>query len=327
VAASQAHRHGRSSHRCSSRLGVTMTTTRLDWVRKHSLLTYVLLAFAFSWGVEIPLALRAQGLIKAPIPFSTHYLAAYGPMLSAILVTCITEGSSGLRELLGRMLKWRINPAWALVAFAPLGLYALTVLVLWLLQGQWPDLRLMGQIEFLPNLGPSALLFWTLTFGIGEETGWRGYALPRLQSGRSALSATIILWAIWALWHLPMFFHLYDVAIVAGFLLGLLAGAITFTWLYNSTGGSILMVALWHGAFNFTTACTACKAGMATAVLSTLVMVWAVLTVILFKPSTLSNSEKQVVESGSNQTAHALIGRHALRAHQPTGYHGRNERR
>jgi hypothetical protein len=49
--------------------------------------------------------------------------------------------------------------------------------------------------------------------------------------------ATIILWVFWALWHLLLFFYLYDVTIIVGSLLGLLGGAITFTWLYNSTGG------------------------------------------------------------------------------------------
>ncbi|MDZ7336120.1 MAG: CPBP family intramembrane metalloprotease [candidate division KSB1 bacterium] len=92
---------------------------------------------------------------------------------------------------------------------------------------------------------------WLLTYGIGEETGWRGYALPRLQKNHSALSATVILWVFWALWHLSAFFYLYDPTIVIGFLLGVLAGAIVFTWLYNSTGGSILMVTLLHGVFNF----------------------------------------------------------------------------
>lgn len=100
-------------------------------------------------------------------------------------------------------------------------------------------------------LGLAALPLWILTFGIGEETGWRGFALPRLQRGRSALSATIILWVFWALWHLPLFFYSYEASILPGFLIGLLAGAITLTWLYNSTSGTILLVALWHGTFNF----------------------------------------------------------------------------
>jgi len=260
-----------------------------------SLVGFFVLAYAISWAIEIPLALAARGLIDVPVPFAVHYLAAYGPMLAAIAMTWITGGHDGLRELFGRILKWRVRPMWWLVAAAPLTLYALTAVALRLIQGQWFSLAALGKIDFLPNLGVGALLLWILTFGLGEETGWRGFALPRLQKSRSAFSATIILWAAWALWHLPLFFYLYDVTIVVGFLLGLLAGSITSTWLYNSAGGSILLVAVWHGAFNFTTGCVTCKTGVGAAVLSTLVMVWAVVIVILFKPTTLSRAGKQVM--------------------------------
>jgi hypothetical protein len=64
--------------------------------------------------------------------------------------------------------------------------------------------------------------------------------------------------------------------------------------LYNSTGGSILILAIWHGSFNFVTACSVCKTGVSSAVVSTLVMVWAVLVVLIYKPAKLSHAEKQV---------------------------------
>ncbi len=271
-----------------------MTTDRCKSANGQSLLMFFVLAYGLSWAVEIPLALRARGLISAPIPWSLHYLAAYGPMLAAIIVTGLITGREGLRGLWGQMFKWRVRPVWWLVAFAPLVLYALVAVVSRFVQGQWPDLAALGQIDFLPNLGAGALLVWFLTFGLGEETGWRGFALPRLQKGRSALSATIILWGCWALWHLPMFFYLYDATILVGFLLGLLAGAITFTWLYNSTGGSILLLAVWHGTFNFVTGCVSCKTGIAAAVVSTFVMIWAVAIVIWSKPATLSRAGKKV---------------------------------
>lgn len=263
--------------------------------KKHHLLTFFVLAYALSWVVEIPLALEAQGITRTKIPYPVHYLAAYGPMLSALIVTTLTGGSRGLRELLGRMTKWKLSPVWWLVALAPLGLYLLVAISLWLIQGERIDLAAMGQVDYLPALGLAALPMWVLTFGIGEETGWRGYALPKLQEGRSALSATLILWGLWALWHLPLFFYSYDPAIVPGMLIGLLAGAIVFTWLYNSTGGSILMVALWHGAFNFTTACISCKAGLIAAVISALVMVWAVVVVLRFMPVKLSRAGEQAI--------------------------------
>jgi membrane protease YdiL (CAAX protease family) len=266
-----------------------------DWINKHPLMVFCVLAYALSWMIEIPLALEAQGIIRTGIPFGLHYLAGYGPMLSALIVTGLASGSRGLRELLGRMTKWKVHPGWWLVAVAPLGLYLMFATAVWLIQGQPIDLVAMGQVDFLPNLGLAALPLWILTFGIGEETGWRGFALPRLQKGRSALSATIILWVFWAFWHLPLFFYSYEVSILPGFLIGLLAGAITLTWLYNSTSGSILMVALWHGTFNFATACVSCKTGFSAPVISTLVMVWAVVVVLVFKPARLSRAVEQVI--------------------------------
>jgi membrane protease YdiL (CAAX protease family) len=270
-----------------------MAVDRSNLAKRHSLLLFFVLAYAFSWAVEIPLALRAQGLLAARIPWTLHYLAAYGPMLAAIVVTSLTGRREGLKDLLGRMLTWRVRALWWLVALTPLVLYVLIAAVLRFIPGGSADWAALGQIDFLPNLDAGALLVWFLTFGLGEETGWRGFALPGLQRGRSALWATVILWVLWTLWHLPLFFYLYDVTVVAGLVVGLLAGAIVFTWLYNSTGGSILMTAVWHATFNFVTGCTACKAGTAAAVLSTLVMVWAIAVVIWSKPATLSVTHKQ----------------------------------
>lgn len=263
--------------------------------KPRSLRLFFVLAYAISWAVEIPLALKAQGLLDLPVPFSAHYLAAYGPMLSAIIVTWLAGGAEELRALVARMLRWRVRPLWWLVAFAPLLLYALTAVGLRAVQGRWPQLSALGQLNFLGDLGLAALPLWVLTFGIGEETGWRGYALPRLQARHGALSATLILWLLWSLWHLPLFFYSYEVTVIPGVVVGLLAGAITFTWLYNSTGGSVLLLAIWHGTFNYTTACTTCGDGATAAVVSTLVMVWAVLVVVLFKPARLSRAQKQVL--------------------------------
>ncbi|MGQ9866741.1 MAG: CPBP family glutamic-type intramembrane protease, partial [Pseudanabaenaceae cyanobacterium] len=256
-------------------------------------MAYFILAYGISWAVQIPLALKAQGLSQAPISFSIHYLAGYGPMFSAVIVTWLTDGVDGLRELWRRMLKWRVQPLWWLVAISPLVLYGMVSLHL--AQRQDMPWTMLGQVDFLPNMGFGTFFLWLLTYGMGEEMGWRGFALPRLQKNRSALLATFILWVFWALWHLPAFFYLYDSAIAIGFLLGILVGAVVFSWLYNSTEGSILMVSLFHGTFNFTTGCTAWKAGMTSAIVSTLIMVWAVIVTLLFKPMNLSHMERHVV--------------------------------
>ena len=92
---------------------------------------------------------------------------------------------------------------------------------------------------------------------------------------------------------MPFVLFLYDLAILAGWFFGLIAGAIVFTWLYNSAAGSILIIAVWHGTFNFITASPAGE-GLIAAILSTIVMVWAVVIVFLFKPANLSHAEKQI---------------------------------
>jgi uncharacterized protein len=122
-----------------------------------------------------------------------------------------------------------------------------------------------------------------------------GVVMPSLDYSKkmNALFATIVLGLLWALWHLPSFFYVLDPNIAVGWFLGLLCGAIFFTWLYNSTNGSLLAVALWHGTFNFITASKAGE-GMGAAILSTLVMAWAILIIFIYKPANLSKLEKQV---------------------------------
>lgn len=255
------------------------------------LVLYFVLAYAFSWAIGIPLALSENGIIQPILPEWAHYFIAFGPTLSAIIVTISFEGRDGLRRLISRVTCWHVSARWWAIALLPLLLGLGTVVGIRLVSGSWVDWSSFGEVHFLPSLGFGALLLWILTFGIGEETGWRGFALPRLQEGRSAYAATSILALLWALWHLPQFFYLFDPALAIGWAFGLYGGAIIFTWLFNSTGGSVLIVAVCHGAVNFVTGSNAGD-GLVAAVVSTAVMVWAVLTVLIFKPANLSHQAK-----------------------------------
>lgn len=240
-----------------------------------SVLAFFVLAYLISWSIGIPLALEHQGIIPQILPAWTHYFVGFGPLLSATIVTAVSRGGSGLRDLGKRMVHWA-SPKWWLVALSPL-LFGFVLLELQnLLTGNNTPLAVLGEIHFLPPLGFAALPLWIFTFGFGEETGWRGFALPRLEKERDALSATLILAGLWAFWHLPQFFYVYDLSIaLLGWLVGLFAGAILLTWLYNSSGGSILMVALWHGSFNFVSASTA-DTGLLPFAVSALVIFWAI---------------------------------------------------
>ncbi len=259
--------------------------------QSRNLIAYFGLAYAISWSIGIPLALAARGIIPHVFPPWAHYFVAYGPMVSAIVVTLVTEGPPGFATLAKRVVAWRVPPVCWLAALSPLIIGLLVVLIMNSATGNVTSLASLGEVNFLPPLGIAALALWTLTFGLGEEVGWRGYALPRLQRGRSALSATAILAVFWALWHLPQFFYLFDPSIAIGWAIGLFAGAIVFTWLFNSSGGSILIVAIWHGCFNFITASNT-GSGVIAAVVSTIVMVWAVVVIVVFKPRSLSTQEK-----------------------------------
>jgi membrane protease YdiL (CAAX protease family) len=220
-------------------------------------------------------------------------------MLSAFIVTGIADGATGIRELLGRLLSWRVGVRWILIALlSPVALYLVAAVALRLWSDSWPDFSGFGSTVEITGLGwLGGWAFHVLTFGIGEETGWRGFALPRLQRNRSALSATLILSAFWALWHLPMFFYKENfmsmgIPMMLLWLVGMVCGAIVLTWLYNSTGGSILMVALWHGTYN--AAVTATEPTVA-AVVSTIVWIGAIVIVIVAKPANLSRSGRHTL--------------------------------
>lgn len=271
---------------------------RADRAGAQPLVGCVVLALGLTWAVEIPLALSAQGVFRFRLPFALYYLHAYGPMLAALIVTWATEGRPGLRDLFDRMGRWRVGWGWAFASvFSPLALFAAAMLIARAAGAAWPDLWALGQMNFMPYLGIGAWALWILTSGFGEETGWRRYMLPHLQAHRSALGATLILWPFRVLWHVPAFFYVptYVRMRIAGLpmiALGILAGAIVWTWLYNSTRGSILMLALNHGGFNFVTA-SGQGPPVVGALTSAFVMVAAVLIVVLAKPATLSGAARQ----------------------------------
>lgn len=180
-----------------------------SWIKRHRLVAYFVLAYVVSWAIEIPIALSVQGLIATQVPLWIHYFASFGPFIAAVLVTALTEGGPAVKALLSRIVKWRVD--WRYYAFAVLGpvaLFALALIVARLLTGTWPDLSLLGKVDYLPYVGLlGALGVWLFSYGLGEETGWRGFALPHLQSKHQATTATLILGLLWAGWHLPAFFY------------------------------------------------------------------------------------------------------------------------
>jgi membrane protease YdiL (CAAX protease family) len=170
--------------------------------------------------------------------------------LGAIVVTGIADGRSGLKVFFSRIVRWRVNIKWYAVAiFLPL-ILRLAAFGLTIASGaetvanpEWA----WGEIIF-----EAILVFFIIA--LGEEPAFRGFALPRLMKGNSALKASLILGVLHAIWHLPLFLTGEDSPMV---ILIIFAGAILNTWLFNNTKGSVLLnmilhtsVNLWVGVFN-----------------------------------------------------------------------------
>ena len=253
----------------------------INWMKRNSVISFFILAFAVSWSIEIPLALLHQGILSAQIPMWFHYFASLGPLSAALIMSFLTEGDSGIRNLIARIFKWRVDIRYyTFVILVPVGLFAFACLLNRIITGNWPNVTLLGAVDYLPYLTPlGALGLWLITFGLGEETGWRGFALPHLQKTRSATVATLILGLVWAFWHLPMFFY-RDTYIQMGpvgfpmLALSLLCAAMIFTWLYNSTNGSVWIVIIFHAVFNWLTANEA-GGPFAGVILSVVIILWA----------------------------------------------------
>lgn len=259
------------------------------------------LAYLITWTIWLPLILPKYGINNlAVLPRFHHYLGSFGPMLAAIIVSLVYGGAAGVKVLLNRLVKWKISWKWYLVVtLIPVLLVVLCGYANQLLTGQSFSMKGFSTNEEFPQFGPwQYLLFNFFTFGIGEETGWRGFALPLLQKRFSALAATLVLALLWACWHIPAFIYrpLYsqmDVAGIAGFFISMLMGAIVLTWLYNSTKGSLLIVAIFHAMVEL----MFISANITPAIsgyLGAIFMVAALSIILITKPKNLSFAERQI---------------------------------
>jgi membrane protease YdiL (CAAX protease family) len=230
-----------------------------------SLVVFFVAVFFATWIVWVPRALNSRGLIDADWAAGLGIGWTYAPALTALLFIAVTGGSAGLADLGGRLIRWRIGWRWyAAIVTIPLGIALATAAIYALAGGQFSQaLPLAFDLPLL--LIPMTLAIRVLTDGVGEETAWRGVALPRLLQHTNAVTASLWLGIVWALWHLPLVFTRGTT--MAGdsipLLLGLLpAEAIVYTWVYQHTDGSILAAALFHGLIGlFMTASPAAEGG------------------------------------------------------------------
>lgn len=228
---------------------------------------YYGIAIAITWTLSLLIILKI-------LPTWMHYLNAYGPLVAAVIML---RKNKDPWKTLWTLKKW---PWFLIGGTSPLWASALIYGLIYLSQGSLPDLSQLGEISFLGNIGGWAFPLWIVTFGLGEELGWRGFLLPELQKKYSLLVSTLILWVFWSLWHLPFFFYLptylnMNVGALIGFLFSLFSGTIFLSWLFRQSGRNLPTLILWHGAFNLITASTFGNGVMAMG-LSMIIMVMSI---------------------------------------------------
>jgi uncharacterized protein len=230
------------------------------FMRRHPLFCYFFIAYALSWLGWLPFVLSQNGLGLLPfhLPFVAILGGGLGPIGSGFLMTALTSGKAGVRQLLRRFLLWRVGVQWYLLAI--LGIPALLLLGVFLVvSGALTDFHfslLFSTLLLYAGLFMLQMFISPLT----EEPGWRGFALPRLQKRYGPLKGTLILGLLWAGWHFPLFLTPgYDgagtgflgIAIpFAEFLVGIVAAAIIITWAFNHTKGSLLIAMMIHSAID-----------------------------------------------------------------------------
>jgi len=231
-----------------------------DFVTKRPLLTYWVFAFIFTWGILAPGVLSTLGLIDFNYEGTVlTMLSAVGPFLAALLVTYFTQGTATIKTFLTGIFRPEKRKGWLAVSlFLFTFIFLVSAIANFFIGGGLPSPR---DGLFL-NGGNLILVFLLLLFGsFGEEIGWRGFALPKLQEKHKPLKAALILTIIWWLWHIPTYWTLpyainatqqfsFFIAFGMQFIV-LFALSIICSWVYNSSKGNILTAVFIHVTWNF----------------------------------------------------------------------------
>jgi len=197
------------------------------------------LAFLLSWYPYL--------LGKTRLVHTSGGINPLGPAVAALIVAGVFYRAPGLKELLGRYLPWRASWSnYALAIVLPVLLITVSALITLLLGAAQPSLpQSSSWTDMLPRF-----VFTFLFVGLGEETGWRGFALPELEKRFSLLTAGLILGLFWAAWHIPLMGVEFKGMVIPAFLLSILSGSVVLAWLLDRASGGLLPIPLLHATVN-----------------------------------------------------------------------------
>lgn len=227
-----------------------MSSVTIRFLKRHPLLAFYVLAYAFTWALGIPLLLSTRELIEFQVPHIVEPIAAAGPFVAAIVVLTAVEGPIATRKLMRSLVHWRVPGRWRAIALLSTPVLLMAALIGANVAAPTAD------TQALVTLTSPAGLFELIVVGgliqsLGEEPGWRGYAIPRLRNRFGPMPATLALWPVWLCWHLPFFLSrpAFGWPQWIGFSIGILSAAIWLTLLRDRTD-SLLMCVGWHALAN-----------------------------------------------------------------------------
>jgi len=228
--------------------------SKLNKPDTRNLILYFIIAYGFTWLFWVPEVFAMRGRLGSSILvdfiLGPHNPAAWGPFVSAFLLTFFNAGVDGVKDLLKKAIHVGFHQVWWIPTFLlfPLicggALFMAKVLGETIPELYWlttPSIIVVTFFQILLTGGP-----------LQEEFGWRGYALPRLQARFNAVISSVILGVFWSLWHLPYFFIGTESGYqyLWGHMLSSILISVIITWLWNNTGGSVLVALISHNMFN-----------------------------------------------------------------------------
>lgn len=214
-----------------------------------AILGFFALAFAWSWSIGF--WAQSTTATSPILGTSLAMLSGFGPSFAGFLIVALFSDRLGFRDWVAQCLNWRINWRWYAVAFC------LPPVIMLLALGVSGAMG--GIIPVSPAIGhvPLAIANFALVFMVGgplgEEFGWRGFALPALAVLLNWRVASVLLGLIWGLWHLPLFFMAntpQEHMPIFLFIVSTTAQSVMFAWLFVNTGGSVIPALVMHTSVN-----------------------------------------------------------------------------
>ncbi|GAA4449974.1 CPBP family intramembrane glutamic endopeptidase [Rurimicrobium arvi] len=263
---------------------------------------FVIIAYAITWPIVFGLYfLYTQNRISLDQLNILYCFGSAGPFLAAIITSAVCYKNAGVRALLDTLRPGLINKKAFYLSLTPLCLFVLGYLLYPLFTGTSFS---FGTTKSQFSLStPESYVGWGLPFvsyALLEELGWRGFALPHLQTRYSALTSSVLLTLVWGLWHLPFFLwrFQFSVGMISGFFFGLFVGTIILTAIFNISRGSVLAAIIFHLTNNIA---SAFDKQYIVAVISTGFVLIAAYLLMKYKPVNLADVERSSFHLKTNR--------------------------